>query len=86
MLSKLVSVMGASNLTKSNYVSLPHASNLRLASMSGALAPDKQTTLAGVCNLTLRVTELPMTSDFPPEKDLQGQLPAFASGAADREP
>jgi len=37
MLSKLVSVLGASNLTL--YVSLTHASNLRLASMSGALAP-----------------------------------------------
>ena len=60
MLSKLVLVLGASNLTVC--VFLPHASTLRLALKSGALVPAKQITLAGVCNLTLRVTESPMTS------------------------
>lgn len=79
MLSKLVLLLGASNLTLCGV--LLHAST-RLALMLGALAPGKKITLAGACNVTLYVTESPMTSVFPLENDLQGGLP----GAADRVP
>ena len=71
MLSKLVSVFGASNLTP--YVVWSHASTLRLASMLVALAQGRQITFAGECSLTLCVTESPMTSVFTPRKRLAKQ-------------
>lgn len=51
------------------------------ASMLGALHPGKQITWVGVCNLSSCITQLHMTRDFAPKKDLRRGLSAFVSGA-----